>query len=78
MEKKRFDSLSHIEKKKSSVLCVVFLRRVQSLESCSRKFNSLSHIQKKVQFFVSYEKKFNSWNNFFKKRFNSLSHFPKN
>ena len=52
--------------KRVSILRVIFLKRVQFLESCWKEgFNSLSHIgKKKVPFFDSY----------FQKGFKSLSH----
>ena len=83
VEKKGFNSSSHIEKnlwvilKKSSVLWIVFLRQAQFFEC---------FFSKKIQFFESHSKKFNSlshapeisilWVIFFlkKKKFSSSSH----
>ena len=74
---KRFNSLSHFQKKK-----------LNSVSHVQKKLNSVSHLQKKrlncssqvkrVQFFESYSRKFNSLDHVrqikFHKKFNSLCH----
>ena len=89
MFKKEGSILWVISEKRGSIFLSHIRKKIQFLESHSKKKGSWGHIQKKVQFFESHSKRrFNSLSHIqkkgsilwviFKKKFNSLSQTKKN